>query len=589
MALSGVAVVHSVESEYAAIGGWYRDLLERSYPPVGLLWEPVKIGPTWQWDDGWLLPEHSLGWHVLAWCGVWLQDAKGQPWQFTAEQARFVLWFYAIDESGEFLYHSSVLQRMKGWGKDPMAACLASAALFADVTFDHWAHGEPVGRPESAAWVQIIAVSQDQTKNTMKLFPSLISPDARRQYGIQIGKLNVWGMGDTRQIQAVTSSYLSIEGARPTLIIRNETQNWNTSNGGHDMAGAIEGNATKRDHGTARMLDICNAYRPGEDSVGQRAREGWDRVDAGEIAEFGVMYDSLEAPDSAPLTIDAAPSVVEAIRGDAVWLNTKRIVASIANPANPPSESRRKWYNQIRAAEDALIDPGAWKDLPKATPLIEGEEIVMFFDGSKSDDASGLVGCRISDGAVFMLGIWERPAQWNREIDGIWNVNRDDVDMRVNEVFETYKVIGFWADPSDTRDETGERYWEALIDEWHRRFKKRLKLWATKTGDKQHAVSWDMRAPVRQAVFCGGVERFVTDVEDGSLIHDHNGRLRLHVIQSKRRPNTKYGLGMGKENRESAKKIDLAVCAVGARLMWRQVLNTQKPKSEGTGRLIWLN
>jgi hypothetical protein len=87
----------------------------------------------------------------------------------------------------------------------------------------------------------------------------------------------VWGLATPAQIQAVTSNPLSIEGGRPTLVIRNETQNWNSSNGGHEMAGAIEGNAAKSEDGAARMLDICNAYRPGEDSVGQRAREGGRR------------------------------------------------------------------------------------------------------------------------------------------------------------------------------------------------------------------------------------------------------------------------------------------------------------------------
>jgi hypothetical protein len=88
-----------LSAEFAEIIAWYEDLLERTYPPVDLVWEPVKIGPTWQYDNGWSLPDHTLGWRVLAWCGVWLRDKTGKPWQFTAEQARFVLWFFALDET----------------------------------------------------------------------------------------------------------------------------------------------------------------------------------------------------------------------------------------------------------------------------------------------------------------------------------------------------------------------------------------------------------------------------------------------------------------------------------------------------------
>ena len=168
-----------------------------------------------------------------------------------------MFWYDAIDEQGDFLFHSAVLQRLKGWGKDPVGACLAASAAFGEVTFDHWDNDSPVAREELNAWVQVVAVSQEQTKNTMKLFPSLISPEARKHYGIQVGKTTLYGLGDTRQIEAVTSNPLSIEGGRPTQIIRNETQNWNSSNGGHDMAGVMEGNAAKRDIDTpARILDI---------------------------------------------------------------------------------------------------------------------------------------------------------------------------------------------------------------------------------------------------------------------------------------------------------------------------------------------
>jgi hypothetical protein len=111
----------------------------------------------------------------------------------------------------------------------------------------------------------------------MKLFPSLISDEAQRYYGIQIGKENVWSDGDRRQIEAVTNSVLSVEGGRPKQIIRAETQNWGSSNGGHDMAGALEGNAAKAEVGSpSRILDIFNAYRPGRDSVAERAREAWE-------------------------------------------------------------------------------------------------------------------------------------------------------------------------------------------------------------------------------------------------------------------------------------------------------------------------
>ncbi|MFE9924277.1 hypothetical protein ACFYQA_22645 [Streptomyces sp. NPDC005774] len=85
--------------------------------------EPEYLGPTWQKDafGRWKLPEHTLGWQIAGWCAEYLDgegstDEKRVPWKFTREQLRFLLWWYAIDEDGEFIYRTGVLQRLKGWG-----------------------------------------------------------------------------------------------------------------------------------------------------------------------------------------------------------------------------------------------------------------------------------------------------------------------------------------------------------------------------------------------------------------------------------------------------------------------------------------
>lgn len=587
MARSLSATVSTAESEYAEIVDWYQGLLEQVAPPAGLAWEPVRIGPTWRYANGWVLPTATLGWRILAWCGVWLRDKHGKPWQFTPEQARFVLWYFALDEDGDFTYHSAVLQRLKGWGKDPLAACLSIASLFAEVTFDHWDGDVPVGREEPNAWVQLVAVSLQQTQNTMKLFPSLISLEARKRYGIQVGKLNVWGLADTRQIQAVTASPLAIEGGRPTLIVRNETQNWNTSNGGHDMAGTIEGNAAKSEDGAARILDICNAFRPGEGSVGQLTREAWEATQAapGETpraADFGLLYDSLEAPPDAPLSVEAAPAVVESIRGDAVWLSTKRILASITNGTNSASESRRKWYNQITATEDAWVDPLKAKACSRPDDRIaDGERIVMFGDGSKSDDATGLVACRMSDGHVQVLHV-QQPRKG--EI-----VNREAVDLAVIDAMARFTVLAFWFDPSHVKDDDAEgdnRFWWPLCDEWTQRYGKRLKMWPTRTGDAKHAVAFDMLLPSSQAKFVPAAEQLAADIDAGMFTYTESAWLTTHLANARRRPG-KYGVGLGKDNRESKRKIDLAVCAAGARMLWRLVKLTQR-QSTSQGRVVVL-
>lgn len=592
---SGPSLLVSREAEKQEIVAWYEDLLAMATPPAGLRWEPVKIGPTWRYDavEGWDLPALTLGWDFLAWCGMWLRGKKG-PWAFTAEQARFILWFYALDELGQFAYHSAVLQRLKGWGKDPIAACLGVGSMFADVNFDHFdSAGRPVGREEPNAWVQLVAVSQEQTKNTMKLMPGLIPAETRRYYGIQIGKTSVWGLGDTRQTEAVTNSVMAIEGGRPTLVVRNETQNWNSSNGGHDMAGALEGNAAKRDlDSPARMLDICNAYRPGEDSVGQRAREAWeatlgdvdalDDEDRPRALDFGLLYDSLEAPPDAPLTADAAPEVVEAVRGDAVWLDAKgRILKSILNTQNPASESRRKWYNQVTAAEDAFTTPQLWDTGARPDMALDpADEVVLTLDCSKSDDATGLIATRVTDGFAHVLGMWQKPPG---ERGKGWLVPREKVDAAVTAAMESLNVVAFFGDPSHVLDdESLDRYWDNLFDDWHRRYKHRLRLWAKPGKDGGHAVMFDMALFECQKRFVEAVQLAEADLESAVVLHDGDARLRGHVLNARRQP-TRAGMSIAKEHRESKAKIDLAVVWVMGRMVRRAYLNTRTKR----GGRVW--
>lgn len=579
---AGPALIESREADYRDIERHYRELLDQTSPPEDLEWDPVRIGPTWQWspDAGWLLPDATLGWGFLSWTTYWLTDKRGGPWMWTAEQTRFLLWYYAVEANmptGDFIYHSAALQRLKGWGKDPTAAGISAGSLHAPVMFDHWEGDRPVGRDDAEAWTQIVAVSQPQTKNTMKLFPGLIPPETRDYYGIQIGKLNIWSDGDRRQIEAITSSPDSVEGGRPHQIIRAETQNWDASNGGHEMVGAMEGNAAKSAvESPARILDIFNAYRPGRDSVAERARVAWESTQ-GEGAthvDYGVMWDSLEAPPKAPLTLSAAPGVVRSIAGDATWLDTRpngRILKSIANPDNSPSESRRKWYNQVVGTEDAWADP-RWVDDTARTAeefpelqLQDGDQVALFGDGSKSRDDTGLLACRLSDGWLQTL--------YHFHPTGDELSPRDALDAKVTEIFDLYRPRAFFFDPSHAKADDSvedDRYWWPLVDEWSKRYGKRLKLWPIQSGDRRHAVAFDMLTPRAQQLFQPAVKQLSDDLEAGAALH-HGGRpLRQHMKNARKREG-RYGMSLGKEHRSSARKVDLAVCAVGARMLYRQM------------------
>lgn len=610
--------------------------------------EANYLGPTWvrnpEWDgqdplDEFVLPEITLGWQVLRWVEDNLlsdeTDDLGRPLPFapTYEQLRFILWWYAIDERGVFCYREGILQRLKGWGKDPVAAVLAAVELVGPCRFAGWATvdmpeldleaGDPVAKSHPRAWIQIAAVSKDQTRNTSTLFPGLFSDKCKAEHSIDIGKEIIYAYHGARRIECVTSSPSTLEGGRPTFVIKNETHHWLLNNEGHEMAAVIERNATKSKDGAARTLSITNAYEPSKDSVAQREREAWEAEHAGLAISTGVLYDSIEAPEAAKLRPPREPggpeptdeeiktylgAIIEAVRGDATWLNVERTVASILDRKNPPSRSRRFWFNQVVASEDAWVAPAAvaLAEHPLARQereaghgewdqaLVMGsEEVVIFVDGSKSDDSTAMVGCRLTDGYVFTIGVWQKPPG---DRGKGWLAPRQEVDRRLRAAMKRFNVVAVWADPSHAKDDDDDtRYWDDIFDGWHRDFKDDLRLWAIKTGDNQHSVVWDMTSPVRSAQFVAAAERFVeemenlNDVEEFQPLFAHDGHPALvsHLRNARRNPFTKWGVSLMKENRESSKKIDLAVCAVGARMLRRLFLNRDPEETKKYDNRVW--
>jgi hypothetical protein len=564
--------------------------------------EPFTIGPTWKRgpDGRFVLPEYTLGWHCLAWTATYLQHYVGAPWRYTAEQARLTLWWYAMDPvTNRFLWRDGVIQRLKGWGKDPLIATWSAFEFVGPCRFgkvadegNEWGvpAGQPLGVQHPAAWVQIAAVSQDQTRNTMTLFPSILSKRAIEEYRIDLGKEIIYADKGRARIEAVTSSPRALEGGRPTAVNLGETHHWLESNQGHEMAAVIERNATKSADGQSRTLANTNAYEPGEDSVAERTREAFESAEAGRVVDTGLFYDSLEAPAEAKLTEEWIVPTLKAVRGDSTWLDIERLKASILDVRNPPSRSRRFWFNQIVAAEDAFLAPYEWDACRREDAGLQpNDEIVLFFDGSKSDDATGLAACRMSDGFVTALGVWQRPANWPQDVP--WRVPREEVDGTVDQVFADYRPIAFFADPGAGHDDAdGERYWDGYIDAWAQRYGKKLKLKAVTGGANRHAVLWDMRDRRRQQTFTEAVDRFYRDVLERQLFHDGHRMLRQHVANARRRTNA-WGYTIGKEHRESARKVDLAVCAIGARMLRRMMLNSTawaKRGTPGKGRVVVL-
>jgi len=519
--------------------------------------EPVCIGPTWQKDpehpSTWAHPTITLGWQAIQWAYEWLQLGLGQPWEYTLEQQRFICHWYALDDNGRFLYRDGVFQRMKGHGKDPLGATLCAFEFVGPCRVDPsgrtvedpWHNEHPAGVPHPQAWVQTAAVSKEQTKNAMSLLPAYFTKAALKEFEIDLGKEIVYAHHGAQRIESVTSSPRTLEGARATFVLKDETQHWLSTNEGHEMDAVIERNLSKSPDGSARALAITNAYEPGEESVAQMAREAYENIVLGKSVDVGFLYDSLEAPPEATLDPETLPATLAAIRGNSDWLDIPRIIQSILDKRNPPSRSRRFWLNQIIATEDAWVTPQEWDVLADRGQQVEGGEIVTLgFDGSLTDDNSALIGCRVSDGYVFTFGVWD-PERSGGEAP------REAIDGAVRQAFEHYDVVAFFSDLHP---------WESYVDRWAQDLGAKL----CAAASPKHRVAWDMRA--RQKEFTlEGAERVHNEITEAVFKHDGDARVRQHVHNARRRPNA-WGTSFGKEHRESRRKVDALAALILARM-----------------------
>jgi hypothetical protein len=520
------------------------------------------------WDDS---KGKTLGWHITEWAEEFLIQPDGpnagEPWRWSEPQLNFVLWFYAVDDDLRLKFRRAAQRWSKGRGKSPEAAALSLIELCGPVVPDYIGdcgrdcevrHGFAHGRPHAMPWVQIAATAEDQTVNTMAMILGMCAPGSKlvTKYGLDVGKTIIYRPGGGR-LHVITSSARAAEGGRPTFVNLDEVQEWQQANGGHALAYAIRRNLAKTG---GRSLETGNAHEPGLDSVSERTLEAWQAQQEGRTRGDGILMDCTESPaDTDMADYDSLKAgLAEAYKG-ADWIDLDRLIGEIWDPDTPPDVARRYYLNQVTASDDAWCAPHEIKALADPEHVVpDGAPIVLFFDGSKSDDATGLVGCEMKTGHVFVLGAWEPHGSGG-------DVPVAEVDRAVDAAFERYEVIAFFADV---------REWEQSVKvAWPERHGAGLLVHAVPGGKSPEPIAWDMRTKVFD--FTTACELTLAEIQERSFTHDGDSRLVRHVVNAHRRPN-RYGVSIGKESRMSARKIDLAVCMIGARMVRRIAMSDQK-------------
>ncbi len=196
------------------------------------------------------------------------------------------------------------------------------------------------------------------------------------------------------------------------------------------------------------------------------------------------------------------------------------------------NQFRRYRLNQWTSSVEAWLPHGAWDALAVERRLARREECVIFIDGSFNNDSTGMVACT-RDGFIQTLAVWEKPSG-----DDEWRVPISEVEAAAEQACKDYRVLELPMDPF-----RWQRSMEALE-------RKGLPV-----------VEFPTTSPSRMVPACQAFYEGV--VIDRTITHDGSEALARHIANARLKTD-RLGPRIVKEHQNSANKIDLAVCAVGA-------------------------
>jgi len=470
------------------------------------------------------------------------------------------------------------LSRPKGWSKSGFASKIVACEAVGPVLFDGWdAAGQPVGRPHPAPVIRCFATEEGQADNTYAPAAIILgrlaeSPLARRDgFTIDVGIKG--GQASTRTI--ITTSYGTLGGVEPrtssgdsadggqtTFAPVDETHLWTTARS-HQLYNIDVMNVAKS-NSPGWVLETTTEYRRNAGSIAELTEA------ASEAGTPGVVVDHrgfrnmrwLIDPGTREIDRDLFAAEMAHAYGDATWAyDLPSRLAFFQRPDVDLYETVRKFGNLRIDQASRWLDPKAYDacedDVPADWQPDDGEHVVLGFDGSLTDDHTGLIGLHVPTMRLFVAGHWDPEATDGR-------IREVDVDATVDEAHARWGITRHYCDPP---------YWQSWVAAWMNRHNQ----------TRGRAGRPPLR-PVREwrtqdAAIITPALRAVRDaITSGQLRHTGHPVLRLHMLnavlvtdKASIRDKDAFPDGRkwrlakpGKTRFDASIKIDLAVCAVAA-------------------------
>jgi phage terminase large subunit-like protein len=230
---------------------------------------------------------------------------------------------------------------------------------------------------------------------------------------------------------------------------------------------------------------------------------------------------------------------------NADWLDPK--VWQSANPAfgdflfaealtedakiTPESAFRRYHLNQWTSTHSAWLPHNAWAAIAKPEQEFDpAKPFVAFLDGSWANDSTGIVGATLEAPHLSVLGHWAPDAD-------LGHVDMGSIEARTREILAMPGCVGMAFDPARFQD-----------------------FFARLEAEDFNVFEWPTNSLARMVPAC---QEFYTGVIEKRLSHDGDPRLASHIANAVLKEDHR-GSRIVKEAKSSKRKIDLAVCAVGA-------------------------
>jgi phage terminase large subunit-like protein len=391
----------------------------------------------------------------------------------------------------------------------------------------------------------VAAASRDQA---MILFDAAVgfirrTPGLAEKLQAQGGYRQIRNNEDSGRIRVLAADVDTADGVRPTLAAVDELHRHKSAG----LYGVFRDGLGPRD---GQIVTISTAGEHESSPLGKMraaARELPDRKQSGAYL-YARSADKAFALHEWALTKDDDVHRMRVVKqaNPAPWQTTALLKERHDSPSTMPWQWARFACGLWVSSASWWLDPEEWRAAQVEDRLVAGDRITLGFDGARTDDATALVACRLSDGLIEPLRVWEDPHDGKP-----WEISTGEVDATLARAMERYRVIRGYFDPP---------LWQSDIDRWAGEYGEQLIV----------------RFHTRRSRMIDAVERFRTDVVAGRLSHTGDGPLTRHALNVQMRE-VRGGYWLAKAGAGASDKIDAAVAAVLAYEARADVLATERP------------